>query len=696
MKKLFLLLIISLLIGCSELNVQVYDEDYHQLNEEALEALDNGEFNRAIDLLEEAIEKDPEASTAYNSLGYAYIEIEEFDKAIIELNKAIEITPDYSYAYSNLGNAYIALNDMENGEKAYLSSVEHDKSNSYGHYGLAIIYRDSGKYDKAIEHYDLAISYDKDIDYRVSKLDCMIIYEEYIDGISYANEAIEENPNHYELYELKGMILEQIGKEDDIIEFYTDVLDQFPDEINAILSLGVYYYWHEQYEKAIESFTEHKDIETAHVWLGYCYQAIENYTQSKKIALEIISLYPRSYEGYNLMGNSLSFESDYMKASEYFEKALEYAIDDTPAVNLVSCLSSGLRYQRSIDRGLALIEDYPFSSDLHYEIMSSYFYRNDYLEAIEFAKKYFDLTEDPSAHYIIALCYYYLNDFNKSLEFTERYLDYDPQNENALSLQSSIQTKSSSDLDQITGYFSNYYLYNYNADAFDDYSDPLSNQDVIKLFEATKAIDDPYTFALTDDDYNYITDASNNPLQIKSLDDKTVYFKFNRFDDNIDHHVIEAIDEIESPKNKALVLDLRDNLGGSTISANNILNVLLPDLLVSQLIYKDGYSDPYYSDKSMVEFEHIYILVNENTISASELLALGLKTYLDHVTIIGQNTYGKGVGQDVFDDEINKRMYYIVSHYWNVREQNISNTGITPDILVEGHELEDYLEEIQR
>lgn len=695
MKKIILLIITLLLIGCSDLDVQIYDEDYHKMNNEALEAIDNGEINKAIGLLEEAIKLDPDASTAYNSLGYAYIEKEEYKKAIEELNKAIEISPDYAYAFSNLGNAYISLNDIEKAEQAYLSSIEHDSKNSYAHYGLAIIYRDANNYDEAMKHYDFAIKNGKDIDYRVSKLDCMILYEEYIDGLSYAKEAIDEYPNEYELYELKGMILEKIGKEDDVVEFYQEVVEKFPDEDNANLSLGVYYYWNGLYEKAIESFKEHKAIEDAHVWLGYCYQAIEDYKEAKKIALELISLYPKSYDGYNLMGNSLSFESDYMKASEYFEKALEFAIDDTPAVNLVSCLSSGLRYKQSIDRGLSLIEDYPLSSDLYYEIMSSYFYRNDYLEAIEYADKYYDLSGDVSAFYVTALCYYYLNDFNKALESVNNYLDIYPDNENALSLKSSIDTKSTSDLDQIKEYFSDYYLYDFNMSTLGRYEDPLSDKDVVKLIENTKSNDDPYTFVLTDADYSYITDESNNPLQVKALNDDTVYLKFNRFDENIDHHVIEAIDNIETPKTKQLVLDLRDNLGGSTNSANNILNVLLPDLLVSQLIYKDGYSDPYYSDKSMVEFKHIYILVNENTISASELLTLGLKTYLDDVTVIGRQTFGKGVGQDVFDDEINKRMYFIVSHYWNVREQNISNIGITPDILVKGNDLEDYLKEVQ-
>ena len=77
------------------------------------------------------------------------------------------------------------------------------------------------------------------------------------------------------------------------------------------------------------------------------------------------------------------------------------------------------------------------------------------------------------------------------------------------------------------------------------------------------------------------------------------------------------------------------------------------------------------------------------------MLTLGLKTYLDNVTIIGDNTYGKGVGQMVYEDKNRKLMIFLVDHYWNVREQNIKETGITPDIHMKSEELSDYIDLIE-
>ncbi len=694
MKKLLILFITLLLVSCSTSNIEVYSNHYEELILAASDLIDQGSYHDAVAILEEAIKESPETSIAYNSIGFCYSELEDYDQAILLLNKAVELNSDYSFAYSNLGNAYIGISDEEKATQAYDNAVKADQTNSYAYYGLAIINRDNNNYDKAIENYDLAIKYSKDVDYYISKLDCMITYGEYINALTFSNESIELFNDNYELFELKGMVLEQLDKEDNIVSYYEELEMKFPDEYNISLNLGVYFFKLGEYQKALDAFNSHSENFDSLVWKGYCYQYLENYTEGKKIAKKLMTNFPNSYEGYNLMGNILGFETDYLTASVFYEEALNLAEDDTPIVNLVASFKNAQRYKLAIEKGLTFVDSYPQSYDLLYEIMLSQFYRNDYIDTIETATKYYDLTEDPEAIYLIALCNYYAGNYQQATVYLDNYLEIYPNDESSLELKESLVTLSSSKLETIKEYFYDNYLYSYNDIVFNEYHDPISDEDVSLLIEQVKDKNDPYTFVITDTDYDYIMDTSNNPLDVISLNETQIYMKFNRFDYNIDHHVIEAIDEIESPDSKDLILDLRNNTGGSTDSANNILNALLPELLISQMIYKDGNAYPYYSDKSMIAFNHIYILVNENTVSASELLTLGLKTFLDDVTIIGQNTYGKGVGQDVFEDRMNKRIYYVVSHYWNVREQNISGVGIIPDIMIEGHDLRNYLDEI--
>ncbi|MNJ44958.1 hypothetical protein D3C77_400320 [compost metagenome] len=68
---------------------------------------------------------------------------------------------------------------------------------------------------------------------------------------------------------------------------------------------------------------------------------------------------------------------------------------------------------------------------------------------------------------------------------------------------------------------------------------------------------------------------------------------------------------------------------------------------------------------------------------------------MPNVTIIGQDTYGKGVGQSVFEDKENKIMVIAVNHYWNVRQNNIMYSYISPDIYVKSSKLEDYMKAVK-
>lgn len=125
------------------------------------------------------------------------------------------------------------------------------------------------------------------------------------------------------------------------------------------------------------------------------------------------------------------------------------------------------------------------------------------------------------------------------------------------------------------------------------------------------------------------------------------------------------------------------------------MDFLLGECVVCNLIDKSGYINQYYSDSSQIVFKNICVLTNQYSASCSELVALGLKTYLDNVTIIGERTYGKGVGQLVHEDKKREFALFLVNHYWNVREINIMDVGIEPDVYVNSDKLEDYLSLIQ-
>ncbi|GAI23733.1 unnamed protein product, partial [marine sediment metagenome] len=68
-----------------------------------------GDFDKAINYYERAIEIDPTCASAWNNKGLAFSELGDFDKKIKCYEKAIEIDPTCADAYGNLGVVFIHL-----------------------------------------------------------------------------------------------------------------------------------------------------------------------------------------------------------------------------------------------------------------------------------------------------------------------------------------------------------------------------------------------------------------------------------------------------------------------------------------------------------------------------------------------------------------------------------------------------------
>ena len=130
------------------------------------------------------------------------------------------------------------------------------------------------------------------------------------------------------------------------------------------------------------------------------------------------------------------------------------------------------------------------------------------------------------------------------------------------------------------------------------------------------------------------------------LTDEIGYIKVNRFSETTYDEFKESLDELLENGITKLVLDLRNNPGGYISSAENVIDEFLEDdklILITK--NKSGKIDETYATRSG-DFEEgsLYILINENSASASEIVAGALQDN-DRGTIIGRRSFGKGLVQ---------------------------------------------------
>ena len=110
----------------------------------------------------------------------------------------------------------------------------------------------------------------------------------------------------------------------------------------------------------------------------------------------------------------------------------------------------------------------------------------------------------------------------------------------------------------------------------------------------------------------------------------------------------EAIQRLQSRGMTSLVLDLRNNPGGFLDQAIHVAEVFLPSgqLILTQKGRNGLRDNTYESRNSAPDLTPLIILINENTASASEIVAGAMQDH-DRALIVGKTSFGKGLVQSI-------------------------------------------------
>lgn len=147
-------------------------------------------------------------------------------------------------------------------------------------------------------------------------------------------------------------------------------------------------------------------------------------------------------------------------------------------------------------------------------------------------------------------------------------------------------------------------------------------------------------------------DVKRDVVPIKSVDaavmadNKTGYIKINRFAETTYDEFHKALEGLKKQGATELIIDLRDNGGGYLEKAVQIADDLLKDgqLIVKTKNKKNRVDKTYATEKGSFENGKLYVLINENSASASEILAGAIQDN-DRGVIVGRRSFGKGLVQ---------------------------------------------------
>lgn len=173
-----------------------------------------------------------------------------------------------------------------------------------------------------------------------------------------------------------------------------------------------------------------------------------------------------------------------------------------------------------------------------------------------------------------------------------------------------------------------------------------------------------------------------NRVEYKMIDDKVGYIILFEFAGGSKEAFLQAYQELKSQGMHHLIFDLRDNPGGWVGDAEEIGSLFLDQKL---LYYTEDRFErrKEFNTNQGAESMPMTILVNENSASASEILAAAMQDH-ERAAIIGQKTFGKGIIQFVVPLSDEKSGFQFTSaQYFSPFGKKVHKEGVTPDLLVE-------------
>ncbi|MGI6668410.1 MAG: S41 family peptidase [Acetivibrionales bacterium] len=170
-------------------------------------------------------------------------------------------------------------------------------------------------------------------------------------------------------------------------------------------------------------------------------------------------------------------------------------------------------------------------------------------------------------------------------------------------------------------------------------------------------------------------------IKSEILDGEIGYTKLVMFDTEIAKYFKNDLNKMLNRGIKGLIIDLRDNPGGSYEQVIEIADSLLPEGIIVYTEDRNGKKNVRNSDKRNIGLP-LAILTNGNSASASEILAGAIK---DHArgTIVGTRTFGKGLVQELKMLDDGSGLKVTVSRYFTPSGACIHGSGIEPDIVID-------------
>ena len=174
-----------------------------------------------------------------------------------------------------------------------------------------------------------------------------------------------------------------------------------------------------------------------------------------------------------------------------------------------------------------------------------------------------------------------------------------------------------------------------------------------------------------------------NLLSVSSemLNDNIGYISISIFGEKTYSQFVSALNNLEEENMKSLIIDVRGNSGGYLSTVTKMISEFVnKDTVIYQMKTNEGIKK-YNAINDKTKDYKVVILVDENSASASEIMASALKEQYG-ATLVGVTTYGKGTVQETKNLSNNTLIKYTIEEWLTSNGESINGVGVKPDVEI--------------
>ena len=159
------------------------------------------------------------------------------------------------------------------------------------------------------------------------------------------------------------------------------------------------------------------------------------------------------------------------------------------------------------------------------------------------------------------------------------------------------------------------------------------------------------------------------------------YIRMWSFNERSADDTRKAIADLAGKGAKGYVLDLRENPGGLLTAAVDVASLFVADGVIVRVDERGVPEEEHRATGSIATDKPLVVLVDDNSASASEIVAGALQDY-KRATIVGIKSYGKGSVQTLRPLGDGSAVKLTTAHYLTPKRRVINKKGVTPEVVV--------------